>query len=124
MQPKLYAYLAGVLGGEKCPTLQIGGTENHIHLLFGLSRTLSISNVAKFCKNSSSKWLKQQKTAFSRFYWQGGYAAFSVSQSRTKNVISYIKSQEMHHKTLTFEEEYRALLQRHEVNYNKEYLLD
>jgi putative transposase len=56
----------------------------------------------------------------SQFSWQSGYAAFSVAES----TLEYVSNQEEHHKRVTFQDEYRAILQRHHVNFDERYLWD
>ena len=88
VQTELHAYLAGVLKGVDCPTLQAGGVDDHVHLLFGLSCTRSTSEVVETVKTSSSKWIKTKGAPFVGFHWQAGYGAFSVSQSEAETVVT------------------------------------
>ena len=85
-----------------------------MHLLFGLSRTRSTSEVVETVKTGSSKWIKTKGAPFVGFHWQAGYGAFSVSQSETETVVTYIKNQARHHQKMTFQEEYRRFLERHQ----------
>lgn len=124
IRAELYPYLAGVLNGIGCPSLQVGGIEDHVHLLFGLARTLTIAQVVEIVKTSSSRWIKTKEPEFADFHWQGGYGAFSVSQSGADRVVSYIRNQVQHHQTATFQDEYRRLLQRHAIAYNEQYVWD
>src|SRR5580698_8565726 len=80
IQTELHPYLAGILDNIECPSLQVGGVEDHVHLLFGLSRTRMIADVVETVKTSSSKWIKTKGPQFRDFHWQSGYGAFSVSQ--------------------------------------------
>jgi len=118
----LHAYIAGTLRNLECPSLQTGGTHNHVHVLFSLSRTRTLAKVVEEAKKSSSKWMKGQGVA--KFSWQVGYGAFSIGQSQVKAVIDYIASQEEHHRHVTFEEELRRLLERYGVEYDERYLWD
>ncbi len=93
IQTELHPYLSGVLNGIDCPSLQVGGVEDHVHLLFGLSRTRTIADIVETVKTSSSKWIKTKGTEFSDFHWQAGYGAFSVSQSDADTVVAYIQNQ-------------------------------
>ena len=120
----LHPYLAGTLSKINCPTMEVGGTADHVHLLFGLSRTLSIADVVETVKTSSSKWIKTKPGGLADFHWQKGYGAFSVSDSEVDRVIDYILNQEQHHRGTTFKEEYRALLERHGVPYDERYVWD
>jgi REP element-mobilizing transposase RayT len=115
IRAELHAYLASVLDEKGCVSLQVGGIEDHVQLLFALSRTLSMAQVVEAVKVYSSKWLKTQGDALASFYWPSGYGAFSVSQSNTETVVRYIQEQEEHHRHRTFQEEYRALLKRHQI---------
>lgn len=106
-----HAYLAEMLRNHGCETLIVGGVEDHTHALFALSRTLPIAGVVKEIKRTSSAWIAGTSRKLSKFYWQGGYAAFSVSQSNLSEVIRYIENQEEHHRRVTFQDEYRSLSQ-------------
>ena len=124
IRAELHPYLSAVLSDNGCPSLQVGGVEDHVHLLFGLSRTLTIAQLVEALKTSSSKWLKTKGTALASFYWQVGYGAFSVSQSDAEAVIRYIQGQEEHHRKITFKDEYRKFLQRYQVPYDENYVWD
>jgi putative transposase len=124
IRSELHSYLAGVLREEQCPALQVGGVADHVHLLFGLSRTLAVAQVVEQVKTSSSKWIKPKGAVFAEFHWQAGYGAFSVSQSNAAAVAQYIRNQEEHHRKLTFQEEYRRFLKRYQVDYDERYVWD
>jgi putative transposase len=94
----MHAYLATVLRNHICETLLVGGTEDHVHALFALSRNYSIATVVKEIKRTSSSWIKGIAPRQAKFHWQGGYGAFSVSQSHLNQVINYIERQEQHHR--------------------------
>ena len=124
LRTKMHAYLAEMLRKHDCETLIVGGVEDHTHSLFALSRTHSIANVVKEVKRTSSGWIKDASRQLSKFHWQGGYAAFSVSQSNLADVIRYIENQEEHHKRVTFQDEYRAFLTAYGVEYDERYVWD
>jgi putative transposase len=124
LRAELYPYLATVLRDNDCPPLQVGGVEDHIHLLFGLSRTAAIAKVVEIVKTSSSKWLKTKGPTLASFHWQAGYGAFSISQSHADSVLAYIRDQERHHHQATFQDEYRALLARYQIAYDERYVWD
>ena len=124
IRDELHPYLAAVLREDGCPSLQIGGVEDHVHLLFGLSRTRTVAQVVETVKTSSSKWIKTKGTAFAEFHWQAGYGAFSVGQSNVAMVIRYIQDQEEHHRKTTFQEEYRRFLKLYQVPYDENYVWD
>ena len=124
LRAEMHAYLAEMLRKHDCETLIVGGVEDHAHALFALSRTLPIASVVKEVKRTSSGWIKSASRKLSKFHWQGGYAAFSVSQSNLQEVIRYIENQEEHHKRLTFQDEYRAFLKAYGVEYDERYVWD
>jgi putative transposase len=106
----------------QCPALIVGGVADHVHILCQLAKTQSVSVVMEHLKTSSSKWLKTQ--GIRTFSWQRGYGAFSVSQSNVASVVSYIEKQEEHHRTVTFEEEFRLFLKRYRVAFDERYVWD
>ena len=119
-----HAYLAEMLRNHGCETLIVGGVEDHTHALFALSRTLPIAGIVKEIKRTSSAWIAGTSRKLSKFYWQGGYAAFSVSQSNLSEVIRYIENQEEHHRRVTFQDEYRSFLKAYGVDYDERYVWD
>jgi putative transposase len=86
--------------------------ENHAHILFHLPQSMSLAKAVQLLKANSSKWMNEHGH---RFAWQEGYSAFSVSISNTAVVAKYIRSQEQHHRKMTFAQEYRALLRKHGI---------
>jgi putative transposase len=119
-----HAYLATVLRTHECETLLVGGTEDHVHALFALSRNYSIATVVKEIKRTSSSWIKGISPRQSKFHWQGGYGAFSVSQSHLNQVINCIERQEQHHLRVSFQDEYRAFLKKYDIEYDERYVGD
>lgn len=124
LRGETHAYLAQVLRNHGCETLIVGGVEDHTHSLFALSRTLPIASVVKETKRTSSNWIKETTPKLVKFHWQGGYAAFSVSQSNLSDVVRYIENQEEHHKRVTFQDEYRAFLKAYGIDYDERYIWD
>jgi putative transposase len=102
----------------------MGGTADHVHALFALSRNYSIANIVKEVKRTSSSWIKTVDRRHSKFRWQSGYGAFSVSQSHVAQVRSYIMRQEQHHRRKTFQDEFRAFLKKYEIEYDERYVWD
>jgi REP element-mobilizing transposase RayT len=119
---ELYAYLAGVLKQLESPALKIGGTADHVHILCLLSRSRTVAKIVEEFKTGSSKWLKTKRAQFQTFHWQNGYGAFSVSESVVDAVIQYIERQEEHHRRMSFQEEYRKLLEKHRIPYDERYV--
>jgi REP element-mobilizing transposase RayT len=116
--------MAGILRGKQCPALIIGGMPDHVHALFVLARTRSLSEVVEDVNKNSSRWIKTQGSSFHGFYWQAGYGAFSVSQSSVDEVRAYIENQMEHHKTRTFQDEYRLFLKKYGVSFDERYIWD
>ena len=121
---EMHAYLSQMLRAHACETRIVGGVEDHVHALFALSRVQPVASVIKEVKRTSSTWIKQTSRKFEGFYWQGGYAAFSVSHSNLDAVTTYIENQEEHHKRVSFQDEYRAFLKMHAVEYDERFVWD
>ena len=120
----LHGYLAGVLKEIECHPIIIKSMEDHIHLLFDLGRTVAISRVGEALKTGSSKWLKTRGPNLAHFAWQSGYAAFAVSESNVGAVRDYIRAQAELHRTRSFQDEFRAFLERHRLAYDEKYVWD
>ena len=121
---QLFAYQAGVLREWESPALVIGGVADHVHTLFCLSKNVALAKVIEEVKKGSSKWLKTAGTEFRGFHWQAGYGAFSVSESNVQEVKRYIEQQDVHHRTRSFQDEFRAFLRQHGVEYDERYVWD
>lgn len=106
----------------KCPPLQVGGVEDHVHALFQLPRTLTLAQVVVEVKTGTLKWMKTKGVP--AFAWQAGYGAFSVSARDAEGAIRYIQSQEEHHRKTTFQEELRALMREAGIEFDERYLWD
>jgi len=119
----LYNYMAGILKNHGASALEIGGVQDHVHLLLVHSRTLTVADLIRDVKSSSTKWLKVDRGLID-FGWQSGYGAFSVSHSDVGQVRNYIQRQEAHHKARTFQDEYREFLKRYEVEFDERYVWD
>jgi REP element-mobilizing transposase RayT len=102
--------------------LAINGMADHVHVFFGMRPNSSLSDLMQDIKGDSSKWINNKGFVQGRFSWQEGYGAFSYSKSSIKNVIDYIKNQELHHKKRTFIEEYRDFLKKFEVDFDERYI--
>jgi len=124
IRPKLFAYQAGILQEWDSPAIVIGGDADHVHALFILSKNHTLCKVIEEVKKGSSKWIKTQGKGFARFHWQNGYGAFSVSQSHVTRVRRYIERQTEHHRTMSFQEEFRLFLKRHGIEYDERYVWD
>jgi len=118
---RLHAYLGGTVRTIDAMPLAVGGTADHVHLLVGLRATHRVADVLREVKGASSRWV-HETVGVAGFSWQDGYGAFSVSPEHLPEVRRYIGAQEEHHRTITFQEEYRSFLQRHGVEYDERYL--
>ena len=119
----LHGYVDGILDNLGSPSVQTGGTRDHVHVLFAQSRTLTIAKVVEEVKKSSSKWMKADG-GVAGFSWQAGYGAFSIGESQVDAVIRYIQGQEEHHRKVTFQDEFRKFLERYKVAYDERYVWD
>jgi len=124
LRESLHAYLGAVSKELECPPLKVGGAEDHVHLLCRFARTIAQAEWVKEVKRVSNLWLKERSGDYRDFQWQGGYADFSVSQSNLEQVISYIAGQEQHHNKMSFQDELRALLRKHNLEWDERYIWD
>ena len=122
VESELHAYIVTTLGNMNCQSLRVNGTQDHLHILFRLARTKALSDVVQEVKTSTSKWIKQRDSRCHQFAWQDGYGAFSVSQSKAADVIRYIEGQKEHHRTQSFQDEFREFLRRYEVEFDEKYV--
>jgi putative transposase len=118
----VHAYLGGILRELHATPIMIGGIDNHVHLLARLPADLAISDCLRVVKANSSRWIKERWPDRSSFTWQGGYAAFSVSESSRQTVIRYVRDQARRHQTISFQDEFLALLNKHGVDYDERYI--
>ena len=121
---RLYEYIGGTLRAKNGELVEIGGVEDHVHILARLSPTLAVADVVREVKACSSKWLNELPDRNHDFYWQKGYGAFTVSYSMVDAVRNYIRNQAEHHRQKTFEEEYVEFLQKHGIEFRNEYLFE
>ena len=120
----LRAYLGGILRDLESPVLAAGVVSDHIHLLYRHSKNIALKKLVEEVKTGSSKWIKTLGTDYARFHWQNGYGAFSVSASRLEAVKRYVLNQEKHHRTISFQDEFRRLLKEYNVEYDERYVWD
>lgn len=124
LRTDLHAYMGGIMKKLGCNPVAIGGVADHVHILSTLSRTVTIAEFVKETKRISTDWLNDQKTFQARFKWQAGYGAFSVSPTHVDGVTRYIENQEEHHRTVTFKEEFIALLEKNGLSYDERWVWD
>jgi hypothetical protein len=107
-----------------CPPARVGGWIDHVHILCGLSRTITVAELIEVLKRETSKWIKQRAMDLGTFHWQNGYGAFSVSQSNVDQVIAYIDRQQEHHRRMTFQEEFRMMCSKYHIEIDERYVWD
>jgi REP element-mobilizing transposase RayT len=107
---ELYRYMAGIIKNSHCKPVWTNGVKDHVHSLIGLHPTVALADLLKDVKVASSIWVKENHVFPNFAGWQEGYGAFTHSLREQPELIAYLKSQEEHHRRVTFEEEYRKLL--------------
>lgn len=120
----LHQYISGIITGKGAKGLAVGGWKDHVHILFVMPVTTSLSDFMSAVKANSSKWINEMGFLKTKFQWQEGYGAFSYSKSQRDTVINYIMKQEEHHGTKSFKEEYLKMLDDFEVTYDDKYLFE
>ena len=123
-QHRLYSYIGGIIRSQKGCLIEIGGVEDHIHLLVNLSPAKSISEAIQEIKACSSKWSNEQFELSEKFAWQKGYGVFTVSYSQIESISRYVQNQVEHHRKRTFEEEYIAFLKLHQISFEPKWLFE
>ena len=122
LRERLWPFLGGIARQHQMKAIEIGGMPDHVHLLLSLPPTLTVAKALQLIKGGSSKWVHETFPEHWLFGWQKKYGAFGVSVSLLEKTIQYIKTQEAHHHKLSFEEEFLALLKRHQIAYDERYL--
>ena len=119
---ELHRYLGGILNERGCASILVGGTEDHVHLVFALSRTATVAETIKEVKRSSAVWIKRRPPNQADFAWQAGYGAFSLGYSQLEATRAYVANQEEHHRKRSFQDEFRALLEKYQVAYDEDHV--
>ncbi len=122
LQERLWPYLGGIARQNEMRAVEIGGVTDHVHILLSLPSTLAISKAMQLIKGGSSKWVHETFPEHWGFGWQVKYGAFSVSVSQLEKTIGYIRGQAEHHRTMTFQEEFLALLKKHGIAFDERHL--
>ena len=121
---RLYRYTAGILDRKQGHLILAGGMSDHVHLLLRLNASISVADAMRLIKANSAKWIHETYDPAKNFAWQTGYGAFSVSESMQQEVVDYINAQQEHHRRMSFQEEYRAMLVRHGIEFDERHLWD
>jgi REP element-mobilizing transposase RayT len=124
LRAKMRSQLAETSIQLNCPPIAVCGVEDHVHILANFGRSITQADWVKELKRVSSTWIKTRDRRDKSFAWQAGYGVFSVSPSRLDATISYVASQEERHRRISFQEEFRALLRKHSLEWNEAYVWD
>lgn len=122
LRDRLWPFLGGIARENDMAAIAIGGVADHTHMLLSLPPTMPIAKAMQLIKGGSSKWVHDTFPEQRLFGWQTKYGAFSVSVSQLDRTIEYINNQETHHRKVTFQEEFIALLKKHRIKYDEKYL--
>ena len=122
LAPRLHAYLGGILRELNVTAIAINGSRDHVHLAVRMPATVCMADLLRVLKTNSSRWVHETWRERAAFGWQTGYGAFSISQSNLDEVCAYVAGQETHHRRMTFQEEFVALLKKHGIEYDERYI--
>jgi REP element-mobilizing transposase RayT len=122
IRESLFPYIAGIARKNGFLALEIGGAEDHVHILLSLSAVIPVFKAVQLLKGGSSKWLREKFPQLGDFTWQEGYGAFSVSISQIPNITKYIRNQMEHHRKITFKDEFIKFLEKHEIVWDDKYI--
>jgi REP element-mobilizing transposase RayT len=117
LKPRLYDYIGGVIRAERGILIEIGGIEEHVHILGRFAPRLSVAEMVRRIKGSSSHWVNEADWYERRFAWQRGYSAFSVSESMVERVADYIRRQKEHHRRISFEAELAMFYEKNGITF-------
>ncbi len=123
-EAELHAYLGGICNKLDCQAIKVGGYTDHVHILCMLSKKIALMKLVEEVKSHSSKWTKTLDPSLQNFYWQDGYAAFSVNPTQVDKVIAYIANQHQHHSQKTYQAEYRQFMKYYRMEYDERYVWD
>ncbi len=124
IRDELHAYIGGIAEHQRGTLLKAGSVVDHIHLLIAHPRTCAPADLVQEIKTGSSKWLKTKSASYAHFHWQGGYGIFSISPAHRPALEKYIGNQAEHHRVVTFQDEFRNLLQKYGIDCDERYVWD
>jgi putative transposase len=124
VRPQIFEYISGIITGMKHKSIIVNGVEDHVHILLGLTPSVSVSDTVHGIKRNSSLFINENKLVLGHFYWQEGYGAFSYSKSQIEDVYRYIQNQEVHHVRKSFREEYMTILNKYDGDFDPRYLFE
>lgn len=124
IRPRVHAYLVTIVRDSDSPFVVVGGVADHVHILFDMGKMIAPVKVVEQVKRESSKFVKTLGPKYGAFFWQRGYGMFSVSPTHRDDVEAYVRTQEEHHRKVTFQEEYRSFLKRYGIVFDETYVWD
>ena len=119
---RLFDYIGGTIRGLGGISLEINGTEDHVHLLTKLRPDRALSEVLRELKANATGWMHDVFPSLKHFTWQRGYGAFTVSQSNLEEVRCYITRQKEHHAKISFRDEFIQFLEENGIDYDERYV--
>ena len=122
IEQRIWEYMGGIARQNGMKALQVGGADDHVHLVVGIPATLAVSKALQLIKGGSCQWIHDTFPDLALFAWQDGYGAFTVSKSQLPDVIHYVAHQREHHRIRTFQEEYKTFLEKHGIEYDERYV--
>ena len=120
----LYKYITGIISNKSQKLMIINGMPDHVHILISTKPDCNLSDLVRDIKSNSTKWINENRLIKSKFAWQNGFGAFTVSQSQLKKVIRYIENQKQHHRSKSFKEEYVDFLKAYQIDYNEQFIFE
>ena len=117
-------YITGTITKLNHRPLAIYCNTDHIHILVGYNPDKSVSDLVRDVKSTSTKFINKSGLTKGHFSWQSGYGAFSCGQRDLPKVVSYVLSQEEHHRSCDYKQEFIRLLKHYQIVYRQEYLFD
>src|ERR1700694_2619694 len=118
----LYDYLGGTIRRLGGISLELNGTEDHVHLLAKLRPDCALSYILRDLKSKATGWMHDVFPSLKNFSWQRGYGAFTVSQSNVEAVRQYIARQKEHHQKVSFRDEFIQFLQENGIEYDERFI--
>ena len=120
----LYKYITGIVTNQGQKLIAINGVADHVHVLIGLRPAMALADLVQEIKADSANFINKNRWVRGRFSWQEGYGAFSYGHSQLDTIIRYIQNQELHHKRISFKNEYLTLLRKFDIAFEDKYVFD
>jgi putative transposase len=121
-EARLYDYIGGTLRNLGGISLELNGTEDHVHLLAKLRPDVAVADVLRDLKANASGWMHDVFPTMQAFSWQRGYGAFTVSHSNVSEVQRYITNQKTHHMKTSFRDEFIQFLKANQIDFDERYV--